>query len=48
MLIERVPEDRFPAVLNALRADAERLHEEDDTPTMHVARFFARLRGRHT
>lgn len=44
LLVERVPEDRLPAVLAALRSAAERLHEEDDTPTMHVARFFARLR----
>ena len=46
LLAERVPEDRFPAVLAALRAAAKRLHEEDDTPPMHVARFFAGIRPR--
>jgi hypothetical protein len=46
VLAGRVAEDQLPAVLSDLRAAAKRLHEEDDTPTMHVTRFFARLRGR--
>ena len=46
LLVERVPENRVPVVLAALRAAAKRLHDEDDTPPMHVARFFAHLRPR--
>lgn len=46
LLVERTQEDRLPAVLAALRAAAKRLHDEDDTPPMHVARFFAGLRKR--
>lgn len=46
LLLERFPQDRLPAVLAALRAAAKRLHDEDNSPPMHVVRFFAKLRNR--
>lgn len=44
-LIELVPEEQLSSVLAALRGAAKHLHDEDDTPTMHVTRFFAKLRN---
>lgn len=43
MLMKLVPETHLAAVLVALRAAAQHLHEEDDMPAMHVIRFFAKL-----
>lgn len=43
-LIEKMTEDRLPSVIAALRTVAQRLHEEDSTSLMCVARFFAQLR----
>lgn len=46
VLVDQVPEEHFLPVLDALRAIAQRLYEEDDSDAMNEVRHKAELRGK--